>query len=206
MTSRCNMSTIHSTITSDKAKHIDVPFHNSREPCRRYDEGTTAGVASVSYSQHWFAFISINGPIALSVSAYTHTLTGSVPRAHFVKRFLHLYGSGIHAETKSLSFFIGFIGSMSLSFSHCMALFFLIRVSPTGFTAEVLMKPLGLYVFPFFHPLWRFFMSFGLAYMLAAPECSKRGSVAISHLFSFVTCRITSSTCIQTFHFSCLSL
>jgi len=24
------MSTIHSTITRDKAKHIDVPFHNSR--------------------------------------------------------------------------------------------------------------------------------------------------------------------------------
>jgi len=35
----------------------------------------------------------------------------------------------------------------------------------------------------------------------------KRGApvVAISHSFSFVTCRITSYTCIQTFHFSCLS-
>ena len=30
--------------------------------------------------------------------------------------------------------------------------------------------------------------------------------VAISHSFSFVTCRIASYTCIQTFHFSCLSL
>jgi len=30
--------------------------------------------------------------------------------------------------------------------------------------------------------------------------------VAISHSFCFVTCRITSYTCIQTFHFSCLSL
>jgi len=31
-------------------------------------------------------------------------------------------------------------------------------------------------------------------------------NVAISHSFSFPTCRITSYTCIQTFHFSCLSL
>jgi len=38
---------------------------------------------------------------------------------------------------------------MSLSFSRCTALFFLLRVSPTGFTAEVLMMPLGLYVFHF---------------------------------------------------------
>jgi len=38
---------------------------------------------------------------------------------------------------------------MSLSFSRCTALFFLLRVSPTGFTAEVLMRPLGLYVFHF---------------------------------------------------------
>jgi len=30
--------------------------------------------------------------------------------------------------------------------------------------------------------------------------------VAISHSFSFDTCRITSYRCIQTFHFSCLSL
>ena len=120
--------------------------------------------------------------------------------------FTRSRSSDIHAETKSLSLFIGFIGSMSLSFSHCTALFFLLRVSPTGFSAEVLMRPLGLYIFHFFHPLWRFFMSFGLACMIAATECSKRGSVAISHSFSFVTCRITSYMCIQTFHFSCLSL
>ena len=38
---------------------------------------------------------------------------------------------------------------MSLLFSRCMALFFLLRVSPTGFTAEVLMRPLD-YVFHLF--------------------------------------------------------
>jgi hypothetical protein len=37
--------------------------------------------------------------------------------------------------------------------------------------------------------------------LLAVAERSKRGSVAISHSFCLVTCRITSPACIQTFHF-----
>ena len=42
---------------------------------------------------------------------------------------------------------------------------------------------------------------------LAAPtQLQSLHFVAISHSFSFVTCRITSYTSIQTFHFSCLSL
>jgi len=99
----------------------------------------------------------------------------SVPRAHPVKWSLHLRGSDIHAETKSLSFFIGFIGSMSLSFSRCTALFFLLWVSPTGFTAEVLMRPLGLYVFHFSS-----FMAFLCRSVLLAcllPRSTARGEV-----------------------------
>jgi len=65
---------------------------------------------------------------------------------------------------------------MSLSFSHCTALFFLLRVSPIGFTAEVLMRPLGLYVFYFFIlygvSLCR---SVLLAYLL--PRSAARGEV-----------------------------
>jgi len=38
---------------------------------------------------------------------------------------------------------------MSLLFSHCMALFFLLQISPSGFTAEVLKRPSGHYVFIF---------------------------------------------------------
>ena len=74
------------------------------------------------------------------------------------------------------------------------------RVYRRGFNEAI-----GTLCFPFFI-LYGISLSFGLACMLAATERSKRGSVAISHSFSFVTCRITSYTCIQSFHFSCLSL
>ena len=74
------------------------------------------------------------------------------------------------------------------------------RVYPRGFNEAI-----GTLCFPFFI-LYGVSLTFGLACMLAATERSKRGSVAISHSFSFVTCRITSYTCIQTFHFPCLSL
>jgi len=93
--------------------------------------------------------------------------------------FTHSRGSDTYAETKSLSFFIGFIGSMSLSVSRCTALFFLLRVSPTGFTAEVLMRPLGLYVFHFFF----FFILYGVSLcrsvLLACllPRSAARGKV-----------------------------
>jgi hypothetical protein len=85
-----------------------------------------------------------------------------------------------------------------------MALFFLLRVSPTGFTAEVFNEAIGTYVIFSFSS----FMAFLLwrSVLLAATERSKRGSVVISHSFCFVMCRITSHICIQTFHFSCLSL
>jgi len=66
-------------------------------------------------------------------------------------------------------------------------------------------EAIGTLCFPFFI-LDGVSLSFGLACMLAATERSKRGSIAISHSFSFVTCRITSYMCIQTFHFSCLSI
>jgi len=79
--------------------------------------------------------------------------------------------------------------SLSLSFSRCTALFFLLRVSPTGFTAEVLMRPLGLYVFHFSS-----FMAFLCRSVLLAcllPRSAARGEVlqyltrsALSHVES----------------------
>ena len=100
----------------------------------------------------------------------------------------------------SLHFFIGYMSlslSLSLSFSRCMALFFLLRVSPTGFTAEVLMRSLGLYVF--------IFILYGVRSCLLLRSAA-RGEVlqyltrtALSRCF--VMCRITPFMCTQTFHF-----
>jgi len=138
----------------------------------------------------------------ISSLRYDYRAHGISPRS----RYSHTHAVPILTPRQKFKFlywiywiyiFIGFplYGTLfpTVGFSH--------RVYRRGFNEAI-----GTLCFPFFHPLWRFFMSFGLACMLAATECSKRGSVAISHSFSFVTCRITSYTCIQTFHFSCLSL
>ena len=191
------LSTICSTITSDKAKHIDVYCAHSIGLHLRYSRAHGMGLRS-----HAHGIDLCSRSHGISLRSHVHGIGSS--RSCLDKRFLHLRGSDIHAKTKSLSFFIGFIGSLPLSFIRCTALFFLLRVSPPGFTAEVLMRPLGLYVFHF--SSFMAFLYVGLACMLAATERNKRGSVAISHSFCFVTCRITSYTCIQTFHFSCLSL
>jgi len=132
-----------------------------------------------------------SGQVALQVSALTasvyahhiHALMALVPCATIIALTASAPAHGIHALTrfrylrrdKSLSFFIGFFGSMSLSFSCCTALFFLLRVSPTGFTAEVLMRPLGLYVFHFSSFMACLCRSVLLACLL--PRSAARGEV-----------------------------
>ena len=102
------LSNIRSTITSDKAKHIDVPFHNSRHldaagVVKFTEMDTLKNLADVMTKalppekhQYLTHGIGLHPPRLTAL----FSLTASVPRAHPVKRFLHLRGSDIHAETK----------------------------------------------------------------------------------------------------------
>ena len=157
------LSTIRSTIMSDKAKHIDTYCAHSIGLRLRYSRAHGIGLRSRAHG--------------IGLRSHTHGIGSS--RSCLDKRFLHLRGSDIHAETKSLSFFIGFIGFMSLSllFSRCTALFFLLRVSPTGFTAEVLMRPLGLYVFHFFFILYGVSLCRSVLLACLLPRSAARGEV-----------------------------
>jgi hypothetical protein len=72
-----------------------------------------------------------------------------------------------------------------------VALFFLLRVSPTGFTAEVLTRQLGLHVYHF-HPLWRTFMVFlyGIFFMalgLRRPGCLLSRRAARGEVLQYLT-------------------
>jgi len=209
------LSTICSTITSDKAKHIDVPFHNSwhldTAGVVKFTEINTRKnladftMKTLTSEQHQYLTHGIGlhsfRKTALLHAWYQPTLTVfmrsqyQLMLTHTQDRLLALAPAQpvpTFAQfryrwlDKSLSFFIGSIGSMSLSFSCCTVLFFLLQVTPTEFTAEVLIRLLELYISDF-HPLWHFIMSFGLACMPATMEHRKWGSVAISHLFCFVT-------------------
>jgi len=143
------LSTIRSTITSDKAKHIDVPFHNSRhldaagvvkfteiDTLENLAEVMTKALSSekhqyLMYSRHWSALTSINIYCAyldkLQLrSRRRPTLTTFTRSRHWFLALTPISGSDIYAETKFKFFLLDLLDLFLYrspvvrhSFSYC---------------------------------------------------------------------------------------